>query len=112
MINKFKIFPFHSRSVEIFDVQIDTENVDDYVRVLDPHAPEISFVRTHCPKREVLYVGCGELQCGVQSVLSGKQHLTLPKMSAAGDWPWLAALYREDVHVCDGTLVIPNKFIL
>ncbi|XP_065365129.1 uncharacterized protein LOC135958180 [Calliphora vicina] len=92
-------------SVEIFEVQADTENVEDYVRVLDPHAPEISFVRTHCPRREVLYVGCGELQCGVQSVLTGKQHLTLPKMSASGDWPWLAALYREDVHVCDGTLI-------
>ncbi|XP_075157572.1 uncharacterized protein LOC142230832 [Haematobia irritans] len=92
-------------SVEIFDVLTDTESIDDYVRVLDPHAPEISFVRTHCPRRQVLYVGCGELQCGVQSVLSGKQYLTLPKMSSPGDWPWLAALYREDIHVCDGTLI-------
>ena len=97
---------FSSRSVEIFDVQNDTELVHDYVRVLDPHAPEISFIRTHCPKKQVLYVGCGELTCGVQSVLSAKQHLSLPKMASAGDWPWLVALYREDVHVCDGTLVI------
>uniref|UniRef100_A0A1I8Q2R9 Atrial natriuretic peptide-converting enzyme n=1 Tax=Stomoxys calcitrans TaxID=35570 RepID=A0A1I8Q2R9_STOCA len=92
-------------SVEIYDVLTDSESIDDYVRVLDPHAPEISFVRTHCPRRQVLYVGCGELQCGIQSVLSGKQHLTLPKMSSPGDWPWLAALYREDIHVCDGTLI-------
>lgn len=83
----------------------DTEQVEDYVRVLDPHAPEISFIRTHCQKRQVLYVGCGELQCGVQSVLSPKQYLSLPKMSSPGDWPWLVALYREDIHVCDGTLV-------
>ncbi|XP_039959052.1 uncharacterized protein LOC120773922 [Bactrocera tryoni] len=92
-------------SVEIFEVRNDTEQVEDYVRVLDPHAPEISFIRTHCQKRQVLYVGCGELQCGVQSVLSPKQYLSLPKMSSPGDWPWLVALYREDIHVCDGTLI-------
>lgn len=79
--------------------------MDDYVRVLDPNAPEISFVRTRCPRRQVLYVACEALQCGVQSVLSGKQHLSLPKMAAAGDWPWLVALFREDIHVCDGTLI-------
>uniref|UniRef100_A0A6P4FQD9 Uncharacterized protein LOC108053731 n=1 Tax=Drosophila rhopaloa TaxID=1041015 RepID=A0A6P4FQD9_DRORH len=93
-------------SVEIFDVQNDTEQLSDYVRVLDPHAPEISFIRTHCPRRQVLYVGCGELRCGVQSALfNAKQHLSLPKMSASGDWPWLVALFREDIHVCDGTLI-------
>ncbi|XP_037931965.1 uncharacterized protein LOC119666754 [Teleopsis dalmanni] len=92
-------------SVEIFEVRNDTERVEDYVRVLDPHAPEISFIRTHCPAREVLYVGCGELQCGIQSVLTPKQYLSLPKMASPGDWPWLVALYREDIHVCDGTLI-------
>ncbi|XP_064555858.1 uncharacterized protein LOC135440544 isoform X3 [Drosophila montana] len=96
-------------SVEIFDVQNDTEKLSDYVRVLDPHAPEISFIRTHCPKRQVLYVGCGDLRCGVQSALpNAKQHLSLPKMSAPGDWPWLVALFREDIHVCDGTLISPD----
>ncbi|XP_017870387.1 PREDICTED: uncharacterized protein LOC108618767 [Drosophila arizonae] len=96
-------------SVEIFDVQNDTEQLSDYVRVLDPHAPEISFIRTHCPKRQVLYVGCGDLRCGVQSALpNAKQHLSLPKMAAPGDWPWLVALFREDIHVCDGTLISPD----
>ncbi|ALC48784.1 CG1632, partial [Drosophila busckii] len=96
-------------SVEIFDVMNDTEQLSDYVRVLDPHAPEISFIRTHCPRRQVLYVGCGQLRCGVQSALpNAKQHLSLPKMSAPGDWPWLVALFREDIHVCDGTLISPD----
>lgn len=89
----------------MFELRNETEIIDDYVRVLDPNAAEISFVRTRCPRREVLYLRCGKLQCGVQSVLSGKQFLSLPKMAAPGDWPWLAALYREDIHVCDGTLV-------
>lgn len=26
-------------------------------------------------------------------------------MSAHGDWPWHVALFKEDVHICDGTLV-------
>lgn len=95
--------------MEIFDVQNDTEKLSDYVRVLDPHAPEISFIRTLCPKRQVLYVGCGDLRCGVQSALpNAKQLLSLPKMSAPGDWPWLVALFREDIHVCDGTLISAN----
>lgn len=105
----YSLFYPPSRSVEIFDVQNDTEKLSDYVRVLDPHAPEISFIRTHCPKRQVLYVGCGDLRCGVQSALpNAKQHLSLPKMSAPGDWPWLVALFREDIHVCDGTLISPD----
>lgn len=91
-------------SVHLFDIRNDTENLKDYVRVLDPHAPEISFIRTTCQNKRVLYVSCGELQCGIQSVLSPK-HTSLPKMSSPGDWPWLVALYREDTHVCDGTLV-------
>ncbi|KAL5275442.1 hypothetical protein ACFFRR_001360 [Megaselia abdita] len=91
-------------SVKIFDVRNDTEGVTDYVRVLDPHAAEISFIRTSCTRRQVLYVKCGELQCGVQSVLTPTQN-SLPKQAAPGDWPWLVALFREDSHVCDGTLI-------
>lgn len=26
-------------------------------------------------------------------------------MAAPGDWPWHVALFRDDTHVCDGTLV-------
>lgn len=29
----------------------------------------------------------------------------LPKMALHGDWPWHVALFKEDVHVCDGTLI-------
>lgn len=33
---------------------------------------------------------------------------SLPKQAAPGDWPWLVALFREDSHVCDGTLISPD----
>lgn len=26
-------------------------------------------------------------------------------MSVHGDWPWHVALFKEDVHICDGTLI-------
>lgn len=93
------------RTVTKVEIRNDTEPVHDYVRVLDPHAAEISFVRTKCYAKQVLYVGCEDLQCGVQSVLSPKHGVILPKMASPGDWPWLVALFREDTHVCDGTLV-------
>lgn len=43
------------------EVRNDTEPDQHYVKVLDPRAEEISFVRTACPRRQALYVSCGEL---------------------------------------------------
>lgn len=41
------------------------------------------------------------VDCGISS----NNINSLPKMAAPGDWPWHVALYRDDTHVCDGTLV-------
>lgn len=49
------------RKVISAEVRPDTESYTNYVRVLDPHAQEISFVRTDCRKREALYVACDNL---------------------------------------------------
>uniref|UniRef100_A0A336LL32 CSON010371 protein n=1 Tax=Culicoides sonorensis TaxID=179676 RepID=A0A336LL32_CULSO len=84
----------------------DTEPNGNYVRVLDPKAHEISFVRTPCKSREVLYVSCENLECGMQSAIGISQTPSnLPKMATPGDWPWYVALFRSDTHVCDGSLV-------
>lgn len=32
-------------------------------------------------------------------------------MAEPGDWPWHVALFKEDVHVCDATLVAENWLI-
>lgn len=50
-------------------------------------------------------------ECGVQSVLSPKHLNSLPKMASPGDWPWHVALFRDETHVCDGTL-ISNDWVL
>lgn len=47
--------------LEFAEVRNDTEPHTHYVKVLDPRAEEISFVRTACPKRQALYVSCGQL---------------------------------------------------
>lgn len=94
--------------VTFSEVRNDTEeNQQNYVRVLDPRAAEISFVRTSCPKREAFYLGCSHLECGKQSAISSDKAGTtaLPKMSIPGDWPFHVALFKKDNHVCDGTLI-------
>jgi hypothetical protein len=75
-----------SRRVLFSEVRNDTEeNQNNYVRVLDPRAAEISFVRTGCVKREAFYLSCTHLECGKQSVIaSDKSGLALPKMSLPG----------------------------
>lgn len=43
------------------EVRNDSESNTRYVRVLDPKAAEISFVRTQCEKKQALYVSCSNL---------------------------------------------------
>lgn len=94
------------RSVTFSEVRNDTEQrQNNYVRVLDPRAAEISFVRTTCPNREAFYLSCNHLECGRQSASSNNVGMQLPKMSWSGDWPFHVALFKKDTHVCDGTLV-------
>ncbi|XP_049536967.1 uncharacterized protein LOC125951866 [Anopheles darlingi] len=93
--------------VDYSEIRNDTEPNTSYVRVLDPRASEISFVRTQCQSKQSLYVACSHLECGVQSAHppAATGGLGLSKMATPGDWPWHVALLRSDTHVCDGTLV-------
>lgn len=52
---------FFYRKVALSGIRNDTENNTRYVRVLDPKAAEISFVRTTCEKKQALYVSCSNL---------------------------------------------------
>lgn len=49
------------RRVTYSTIRNDTEHNVRYVKVLDPRAAEISFVRTSCEKKQALYVSCGNL---------------------------------------------------
>ncbi|KAL3269295.1 hypothetical protein HHI36_008368 [Cryptolaemus montrouzieri] len=46
-----------------------------------------------------------EPDCGVQK-LQNTQIFT--KTANPGDWPWHVALFKENVHICDGTLISPS----
>ncbi|XP_068898618.1 atrial natriuretic peptide-converting enzyme isoform X2 [Tenebrio molitor] len=83
-------------------VEKDLENNMSYVSMKDPLAPEISFVRSPCFSKQVLKVACSNLECGIQTVIGEP---ALSKMASHGDWPWHVALFKEDVHICDGTLI-------
>ncbi|XP_018562305.1 atrial natriuretic peptide-converting enzyme [Anoplophora glabripennis] len=89
-------------------VEIDTESNVSYVKMKDPTAPEINFIRALCPSKQVLKVSCSDLDCGIQSTHGPSGFDTLSKMAVHGDWPWHVALFKEDVHICDGTLISPE----
>lgn len=87
------------------NVVTDFENNISYVRMRNPTASEISFVRAKCHTKQVLQVKCADLQCGVQATHGPTGLKSLSKMGSHGDWPWHSALFKEDVHICDGTLI-------
>lgn len=49
------------RKLQYSEIRNDTEPNTNYVRVMDPRAEEISFVRTSCLKKQALYVSCENL---------------------------------------------------
>lgn len=92
---------------KVLSVQVekDFEENIPYVSMKDPLANEITFVRTPCRTKQVLKVGCADIECGLQQTHTAASRETLAKMATHGDWPWHVAMYKEDVHTCDGTLI-------
>ncbi|KAF5273845.1 hypothetical protein FQA39_LY00960 [Lamprigera yunnana] len=99
------------KNVLSVDVEKDVELNISYVEMKDPTASEISFVRTPCHSKRVVKVTCSDLECGVQSTHTGTGQSVLKKMANHGDWPWHVALFKDDVHVCDATLVSSNWLV-
>ncbi|XP_049952407.1 atrial natriuretic peptide-converting enzyme [Schistocerca serialis cubense] len=95
------------QTVNTVRIEEDKEHSERYVYMQDPASADITFVPAPCPKREVLYIGCGDLDCGTQPARGTYGIDGLSKTAAHGDWPWHAALLKDGVHVCDGTLVSP-----
>ncbi|KAK9694292.1 SEA domain [Popillia japonica] len=98
------------KKVSAVHVETDTENGIPYVSMKDPTAAEISFIRGPCNSKQVMKITCDELACGTQATHSSSSS-RLNKMAYQGDWPWHAALFKEDVHLCDGTLISPEWVI-
>ena len=67
--------------------------------------------------RNVVNITCDHLVCGrrpasVDSTDTGvRTNLINKDFALHGDWPWLVALYKNGLHVCDGTL-IDEQFII
>ncbi|XP_024945636.1 atrial natriuretic peptide-converting enzyme isoform X2 [Cephus cinctus] len=93
------------KGLESVEVRIDDEEDTQYVHMEDPSASEITFVRAPCPSKEVMYVRCSDLECGVQPLRTNTGTQGLSKMAEPGDWPWHVALFKQEVHVCDATLI-------
>lgn len=83
------------------DEDNETDNGVGYVE-LDGN---FTFIRTPCLNRNVLSVECDNLKCGLQSLRAQSGLNGLNKMANPGDWPWHVALFKDNIHLCDGTLV-------
>lgn len=44
------------------DIETDEEEDVSYVKMRNPTASEISFIRTRCPSKKVLKVSCSDLR--------------------------------------------------
>lgn len=66
---------------------------------------ENKFVPSECPDKNILQVKCKDLRCGVQVLHSKPGVQGLNKMARHGDWPWHVILMKDNVHLCDGTLI-------
>ncbi|KAF7270354.1 hypothetical protein GWI33_016680 [Rhynchophorus ferrugineus] len=95
------------QDIRSFQVVRDTDINMQYVKIKDPFADDISFLKTKCNTKQVLKVTCEDLECGIQSTYSRSTRI-LQKLSIHGDWPWHCALFKEDVHICDGVLLSAN----
>uniref|UniRef100_T1H9A8 Uncharacterized protein n=1 Tax=Rhodnius prolixus TaxID=13249 RepID=T1H9A8_RHOPR len=92
------------RKVLNIKVQTDTEMDARYVKVSNPNIPQISFVPSHCPTKEILNVECTQLECGFPVMRNKQGTEDLGKMASGGDWPWHVALFKDGVHICDATI--------
>ncbi|KAL1498247.1 hypothetical protein ABEB36_009077 [Hypothenemus hampei] len=92
------------QDVKSHQVVKDYEDNISYVKIKDPFAEDLNFIKTKCSSKQVLKVSCENLDCGIQSTHS-KTSRVLQKMSTHGDWPWHASLFKEEVHICDAILL-------
>nr|CAG4640637.1 EOG090X019S [Eulimnadia texana] len=102
------------RTMDLIEVRTDNERSSEYAHIKDSSQLKASFSKDPCNRRQVLYLSCSELECGVRPV---HMHPDRPSRglnvlpASHGDWPWMAALFRDGVHVCDATLVAEKWLI-
>ncbi|KAF2352747.1 Serine proteases trypsin domain [Trinorchestia longiramus] len=78
----------------------------------------VLFSHTTCPKKDVLKLSCGDLQCGVRPQATGSRakfgsveilrrtaRIVGGSNSAPGAWPWQAALYKQGEYQCGASLI-------
>lgn len=88
----------------------DEDNPDvRYVDMVGPMADQKNFIDVPCLTRQVVHITCDSLECGLRPASVKTESLARredDRSSALhGDWPWHATLYKDGLHVCDGTLL-------
>lgn len=98
---------------ELVDINIivdtDIESKTKYVDIVSPISADKNFINADCSQRNVVNITCDKLQCGQRpSYVPDEFRSRLESrrdIAVHGDWPWMVALYKNGLHVCDATLV-------
>ncbi|XP_022244989.1 serine protease nudel-like isoform X2 [Limulus polyphemus] len=71
-----------------------------------------TYRSTLCKTRDVIYLSCSNLECGVRPLSQGIQGRVIGGQSSmVGAWPWQVALYREGEFQC-GAVLINNQWLV
>ncbi|GAB6025113.1 hypothetical protein CHUAL_010542 [Chamberlinius hualienensis] len=99
------------KSLTTVTTKDDVDEVGPYFHILNPLSWRVTFLEAPCKSKQVIHVGCSDFECGrrpsrtpehMVHFLDSTKHVAL---SDHGDWPWHAALFAGEHHVCDGTLI-------
>ncbi|XP_022238605.1 atrial natriuretic peptide-converting enzyme-like [Limulus polyphemus] len=96
------------KTADYVEMREDAEIEDQYMELEDSLLSSVKFSETSCENRHVVYMRCGNLECGVnpaQSQFINSLQPVKPQNVTHGNWPWHAILLQNGEHVCDATLV-------
>ncbi|XP_076362164.1 atrial natriuretic peptide-converting enzyme-like isoform X2 [Tachypleus tridentatus] len=96
------------KTADYVEIREDAENEDHYVSLEDSLPSSVKFSQMSCESRSVVYMRCGNFECGINSAQSqfiNSLQLVKPQNVTHGYWPWHVILMQNGEHVCDATLV-------
>ncbi|XP_076311935.1 atrial natriuretic peptide-converting enzyme-like isoform X2 [Tachypleus tridentatus] len=87
------------------EIRKDVEEDGLYVESKEPLLSTVKFSETPCESRHVVYMKCGNLECGINTPSKNSLQPAQLQKVTHGNWPWYVVMIQNGEHVCDGTLV-------
>ncbi|XP_076307762.1 uncharacterized protein LOC143223549 [Tachypleus tridentatus] len=102
-----KIKDVHPWSFSYFEMDLSGPEAE-----ISTSSSKHTYQSTLCETRDVIYLSCSNLECGVRPLSQGIQGRVIGGQSSmVGAWPWQVALYREGEFQC-GAVLINNQWLV